>query len=213
MKSFGTHVPAETVGIGFTRFAFPRGRVLPRSPVPGEMFYLEGEIDGNVQRPSFERGLYISSGYDWIPYTESFAKQKACSIGAQIIEVEIPWNMKSLPMWNQGFKIAEASIKPGFRKNTISGVASFWTSTDLDSTLFIAVYRGQTLVSFAFEELLAFKPRTVSISFIDNPSSIDDQLYTLKLNTNITGAVHVNRSRNLVFDGASSTAFIVSENN
>jgi len=213
MKSFGEYVPKETVGIGFTRFAFPRGRELPRAPVPGEMFFLDADIDGKVDRLSFERGLYVSSGYDWVPYSETFAKRKAMPIGSQLIEVEIPGNMKRLPNMNEGFKLAEVVIRPEFRRTTISGTASFWCSTDVDATIVTSVWRGDKLITFAFEQLDAKKPKTVSISFLDGPTSTTNQVYTLKANTSVTGALYVNQSKQFIFDGLSQTAFIVAENN
>lgn len=213
MKSFGQYVPKESVGIGFTRFAFPRGRELPRSPVPGEMFFLDADIDGKVDRLSFERGLYISTGYDWTPYSETFAKRKAVPIGSQMIEVEVPGNMKRLPNSREGFSIAEAVIRPEFKKTTISGTGSFWCGSDADATIVVTVWRADKLVSFAFEELSAKKPKTISISFLDNPSATMNQIYTLKINTNMTGALYINQSKQFVFDGMSQTAFIVAENN
>lgn len=213
MKSFGEYVPKETVGIGFTRFSFPRGRELPRAPVPGEMFFLDADIDGKVNRLSFERGLYVSSGYDWAPYSETFAKRKAVPIGSQFIEVEVPGNMKRLPTVREGFTIAEAVIRPEFRRTSISGTGSFWCSTDADATIVVTVFRGEKLVSFAFEELAAKKPKTISISFLDGPTATTNQVYTLKVNTSVTGALYVNQSKQFIFDGQSQTAFIVAENN
>jgi hypothetical protein len=177
------------------------------------MFFLDADIDGKVDRLSFERGLYVSSGYDWMPYSETFAKRKAVPIGSQLIEVEVPGNMKRLPNMNEGFKLAEAVIRPEFRRNSISGTGSFWCSTDVDATIVISVWRADKLVTFAFEQLDAKKPKTVSISFLDAPAATTNQVYTLKANTNVTGALYVNQSKQFVFDALSQTAFVVAENN
>lgn len=213
MKSFGTYTPKETVGIGFTRFAYPRGNTLPRAPVPGEMFYLTQKIDGGHERTSWEPGLYISSGYDWQLFGEQFAKRKTAPIGSQAVDVEVPGNMKRLPKFSEGFVISEVAIKPTTKLTSIAGTASFWTCADKDATLLVTVWRGNELVSFTFDELQAKKLRTIGVSFYDGPQSNQHTVYTLKVNINVPTALYINQAKQLVFDGMSQTAFIVSENN
>lgn len=212
MKSFGEYHPPETVGLNFNRLAIPHGHQLPRAPVQGELFFLDAEIDGKIDRPTILRGLYHSPGFGWQRFSEQFAKRKAVAIGSQNFDVEQPADIYKLPVVEEGFSIAMTTIQPEHRMISISGMASFWVSLGQDGFVMASVFRGDKLVAFAVEELQAKKPRTMSITFVDSPGVDTQQVYTLKVNATI-GTLYINQSKTLSYDGASQTAFIIAENN
>ena len=213
MKSFGDYKPPETVGINFQRLAIPHGRELPRAPVQGELFYLDAEIDGKVDRPTFLRGLYHSPGFGWQMFSQQFAKRKASPVGSQNFDVEDAANINNTPAVNQGFQLSAVAIQPEHRLISISGMASFWASMNEDTRIVTSIFRGSKLVAFTVDDLPAKVVRTFSITFLDNPGSTEMQVYTLKVNSTTKGTLYINQSRTLTYDGASQTAFIVSENN
>jgi hypothetical protein len=213
MKSYGTYKPPETVGIEFQRLAIPRGNELPRAPVAGELFYLETEMQDKNMRPSFFRGLYMSTGFGWSSIGEQIAKRRSAPIGAQIFEVEVPAVVKDTPTSNDGFHLATVSLTPSNKRTQVSGTASFWASTDRDGYVLVSVFRGKKLVGLTVDFLFAGKPGTVSLSFMDSPASHEEQTYSLRVTTTATGFLYVNQSKLFDYDGLSQTAFIVYENN
>lgn len=212
MKSFGTYTPPETIGLNFKRLAIPHGTELPPAPVQGELFFLDKEIDGKDARLTFMRGMYFSPGFGWEMYSSQFQKRKAVAIGSRNFEIEGDVNLTSKPTSTEGYEIATAAIRPEHRLKTISGSASFWVSHSSNGYVICSVFRENVLVGFAVQYVLADKPNTMSISFVDSPGDDKEHLYTLRLNSG-SGFLYVNQCQLFHFDGASQTAFIVSENN
>lgn len=213
MKSFGTYTPPETVGLEFERLAVPCGKTLPRAPIAGEMFYLEVEMPGENMRPSYHRGLYMSTGFGWSPIGDQLSKKRSTVIGSQILEVEAAANITKAPTMKDGFHLASLVITPSNNRTTISGSASLWVSIDQSGYVVSSVFRGSKIVGIVVDFVEAGKPRTISLTFTDSPGSNSEQVYSVRITTTATGFLYVNQCKLFDYDGISQTAFLVQENN
>lgn len=213
MKSFGTYTPPEQLGVEFKRLAVPHGNTLPRSPVTGELFFLESEMQNKSSQPSSHRGLYMSTGFGWTPFNDFIAKRRSAVIGSQNFEIVKPTHQANKPTVKSGFKIASVMMKPSNSRAPVSGVASFWASTDQDAFVITSVFRGAVLVGLTADFLFAEKPSTITITFQDCPNSLDEQEYSVRVDTTATDFLFVNQCGKFNYDGFSQTAFIVYENN
>lgn len=213
MKSFGTYTPPETVGLEFIRLATPHGSTMPRSPIPGELYTME--VDGPDPRNGsqwFIKGTYVFSGTAWVRLSDGKRRRISQLIGAQKIEIEEPQVIADdPPASTTGEEIAAIATQPSSQRASISGSASMWVDTNSSGHVWLMVFRGTTLVSLTLDYIEAGKPRTISLSFKDMPSSSKQQVYTLKINAESPGYLFVNCSTKFKLGGASQTAFIIDE--
>jgi len=213
MKSYGTYNPPETVGLEFIRMAVPSGRVMPRAPVPGELFNLEVDMpEPTTPVPWYCRGTYAFDGISWKRLNDGSRQRKSALIGSRDIEVERATSTANPPAATSGYAISTVLITPSNRKACISGSATLWVDHTKSGHVWVACYRGTVLVGLVAEYITAGQPRTLGISFMDHPGTIVEQLYTLKIDTDSVGFLHVNQCTKFVFDGMSATALTVTEN-
>ncbi len=214
MKSFGTYVPPETVGLQFTRLSTPKGREMPRAPVTGELFTMEADAPEPINNsPWYLKGTYVFSGIQWVRLSDALRRRQSQTIGAQKIEVETAGSMSSKPAWNSGYALSAISIQPSNQRAFISGAASAWFDVAKSGYVWLSVFRESQLVGFVVEFVDANKPRTISLTFTDLPAARKPVTYTLKANTDQLGYLYVNQCSQFSFDGASQTAFTIAEDN
>lgn len=204
----------------FRRLSVPTGRALPHSPVPGEMFVLELDMEEtHTMTPWYSKGVYVFDGIHWNKLNDSGRQRKASVIGAQMLEVDHPTRRVGMmmdmpaPSRKDGFDLCAAALVTSNIRASVSGTASFWVDSSLAANLCISVFRDDKLVALAVEMVEPNKPRTVSISFNDVPRSIHQLLYTLKVSCDSVCHLYINKSDRMSFDGICQTAFIVEENN
>lgn len=195
------------------QLAIPSGPTLPHNPQLGEIFFLTlDEQETNLPVAWHGRGLYAYDYGQWNRISDSSRQRRANVIASQVLEVEIPSQGDGMPSNKDGFEIANVGITPSNRKASFSGSASFWAEHSVGGHLIVTVFRGRKPVSVSVEYFDAFKPRTVSVSFLDLPFALEHQLYTIRVNTDKAGFVNINQSKFFGFDGAAQTAFMVAEN-
>jgi len=214
MKSFGTYVPPETVGLEFNRLATPRGREMPRSPIPGELFTMEVDPPEPINNsPWYLKGTYVFNGIQWVRLSETLRRRQSQAIGAQKIEIEVAGSTANAPAANSGYSLAAISVQPSNQRAAISGTASVWLDVSKSGYVWLSVFRDGFRAGFVVEFIDANKPRTMTLTFTDFPASRKPVTYALKANTDQISYLHVNQCSRFSFDGASQTAFIVAEDN
>ena len=222
MKSFGTYTPPETVGLEFVRLAAPHGATLPRAPVAGELYTLERDMPEPINgTPWYTRGTYVFNGVAWNRLNDSSRERKAAPIGSRTVEIERAGELGSVPRSTAGCMLTSVALTPSNQRASFSGTASMWLDISKRGHVWLMVFRGNKLVGLALEYMEPNRPRTVSVSFVDSPATLEQQVYTLRLDSDITpdspevpGYVHVNQAQSKFrLDGMSQTAFIVAENN
>jgi hypothetical protein len=194
------------------QLTIPNGPKLPNNPQLGEIFFLTlDEQETNLPVAWHGRGLYTYDYGQWNMISDSSRQRRSSIIASQVLEVEIPTIGDDLPSVKDGFEIASVGITPSNRKASFSGAASFWAEHSVGGHLIVVVFRGRKPVSVSVDYFDAFKPRTVSVSFVDLPFALEHQTYTIRAYTDKAGFVNINQSKFYGFDGASQTAFSVME--
>jgi hypothetical protein len=153
----------------------------------------------------------VYNGLPWTRISDSGRQRRAAVIGAQNIEIEVPQSRAYTPMFSQGFELAHVKVTPSNRKAGFSGSATLWGDCDVDCHVFVTIFRGKKLVGLSAEHLTANMPRILTASFYDLPGTREDQLYSVRVNTDKVGFLNVNQCKNFGFDGVSQTAFEVAE--
>jgi hypothetical protein len=214
MRSLGTYVPPETVGLQFTRLAVPKGREMPRAPVLGELFTMEADPPEPLNNsPWYLKGTYVFNGTHWVRLSDSLRRRQSQAIGSQKIEIEVAGSTSSKPSWNSGYVLSAINVQPTNIRAFISGTAAAWVDITKSGYVWLSVFRESQLVGFVVEFVDANKPKTLSLTFTDLPVSKKPVTYTLKANTDQLGYLYVNQCSKFNFDGASQTAFTVAEDN
>lgn len=213
MKSFGTYNPPETVGLEFVRLATPSGNALPRSPIPGELFTMNVDAPDPMNgSPWYLKGTYVFDGVSWVRISDGKRRRLSQPIGAQKIEFEVPgFIADDTPSSTSGVDLATIQTQPSNQRASLSGHTSMWVDLSSNGHVWLMVFRDRTLVGMTVDYIESGKPRTISLTFKDQPSSKKQQLYTLKVNTDLKGNVFVNSSTKFKLGGISQTAFIIEE--
>ena len=213
MKSFGTYNPPETVGLEFVRLATPHGNVMPRSAVPGELFTMDVDAPDPMNgSPWYLKGTYVFDGVSWMRISDGKRRRLSQPIGAQKIEFEEPgFIADDAPQSTSGVELATIPVQLSSQRASMSGHATMWMDASVSGHIWLMVFRGPTLVGMTVDYIETGKPRTISLSFKDQPSSKKQQLYTLRMNTDLKGNVFVNSSTKFKLGGISQTAFIIEE--
>ena len=215
MRSLGTYTPPETVGLEFSRLATPRGFTMQRAPITGELFTLESDMPEPINgTPWYTRGTYVYTGSAWSRLSDTSRERKAVPIGACKIEVETPGSLEDEPKDTDGFDLSsQIMITPSNRRATMSGAATCWIDLENSGYVWLTIFRGAKLVGMTAAYIEANRPSSLSLTFMDAPAAITRQAYNLKINTASSGLLFVNQCNQHLYDGASQTAFIISENN
>lgn len=214
MKSFGTYVPPETVGLEFNRLATPRGREMPRAPIPGELFTMEVDPPEPINNsPWYLKGTYVFNGVQWVRLSETLRRRQSQAIGAQKIEIEVAGSTATAPGAKSGYSLAAITVQPSNQRAFISGTAGVWVDVAKSGYVWLSVFRDGFRAGFVAEFVEANKPRTMSLTFVDLPNSRKPVTYTLRADTDQLGYLYVNQCSKFSFDGMSQTAFTVAEDN
>lgn len=204
MKSFGGPI---------TKIVLTSGPILPRAPVPGEMFHLD--IDMPIVDPLLpwhSKGSYVFNGQQWMMLNDTGKRRIAAAISATSLEVEIASLANQLPNQRTGFQLAELTITPTNRKATFSGQATVWVNHSMSAHVWLVVFRKDKIASIVVQHVPAGMPQTMGLTFYDIPNSHEDQVYTLRAYTDTIGMLGINQCTKFSFDGVPETAFIVEQN-
>ncbi len=195
------------------RVVMPSGNMLPRAPVPGEVYHLDVNMPlGDPLLPWYPKGAYVWNGQNWMQLNGTGQKRAAAPIGARMYEVEIESSPKDRPTRTRGFPVAELVITPTHPKATISGQASMWVHHSKPAHVWLVLFRKDKIASIVVQFVDAGKPTNMSLTFYDIPNSHEDQQYSLRIYTDVLGMLGVNSCTKFAFDGLPETAFIVEQN-
>lgn len=214
MKSFSSDSRPETAGLEFARLGTPTGKYFHHAPAVGELFTIDDEVPEPINgSPWYPRGTYVFTGLEWLRLSDSGRKRRSAPIGSQNFEIDRPGTTKNIPRKGDGQLLASITTGASTKRARFSGSASCWVDLSVSGHIWLSVFQNTKLVAVAAEYIEAGKPRTVSISFLDNPGSTEKLLFTLRINTDVAGFLFVNQCDKFLFDGVSQTAFIVAEDN
>lgn len=203
----------KTFGEPLNKMIMPSGAVLPRAPVPGELFHLDVNMPiGDPLLPWYSRGSYLYNGQRWLMLNDTGKQRSAVTIGAMSFEVENVTSSKERPSQSQGFSVAELYITPTNQKATFSGQVSIWVNHSKPAHIWLVLFRKDRIASIAVQYVQGNQPQSMSLTFYDIPNSYEDQQYSLRVYTDQVGMLGVNQSAKFSFDGLPETALIVEQN-
>ena len=209
MKIFS---PSEEMS-NFSRLAIPTGRVMPRAPVPGELFNLEVDTpETHTVNPWFSRGTYVFDGLKWRKLNDGARQRRAEPVGSRQVEVEIVSDPQEIPNPRAGSRFASLVITPSHGKASISGSIAVCLDTDVARTVWLAIFRAERLVGASAAFVVPGQITNLTATFIDIPLATEPVTYTVQICSDAVGVIYVNQGRKMTFDGALQTAFIAAEN-
>lgn len=214
----------------------PSGTKLPVDPKNGSLFYLIEDAPEPVssELPWHSRALYWAQDGRWLKVIDEKNRGGHGVIGACTIEVEEASSTKVEPILGNGYTLTTATITPVHRKTLVTGAASLWVEAEKDCHAWVSVFRETEPFVYGYEEtedgsdpvpimrnfvmvglvgmkLPAMQAVPVSITFADNPASDKLVTYVLQINCDQPGFLSINQCSAFRFNGASSTALILSQ--
>jgi hypothetical protein len=218
----------------------PVGPTLPSAAKDGSLFHLTEDYPEPVsgELPWFSKGMYRFQGKKWIKLVDQQARSGWGIIGACTIEMEDISSTEEEPVLGKGYTLAVAGVLPAHRKVIITGTASFWVEAEKDCHIWATVFRetepfvcgyeelppdapadvepvpimrNYVMVALVGMKLTALTATPVSITFVDNPASDKPVTYVLQVNSDTHVFLSVNECSAFRFNGACSTAMVVSQ--